>query len=180
MNSPVQATTIWRGLGGACVGGLSVVILFGVVWAACNFQALFSPDAFDRHDEFARAAYQAELARAAHGVEQGLLFWAAVGASTGFASCYPAPRINLVWAFIAVFLATAVAVGPIMLFLERVGLEMRVSKGNQPDLLLSEAITFVLSPVLASVALVVVRLLSAMRDVPNQAMEQNRDGVQRS
>ncbi len=180
MNSPVQATTIWRGLVGACAGGLSVVILYGVVWAACHFQVLFSPDAFDRQDEFARAVYRAELARAAYGVKGTLLLWAAVGAATGFASCYPAPRINLVWAFVAVFLGTLAGVGPIRLFLERVGLEMRESKSNQPDLLLSEAITFVLSPVLASVALVIVRQLLAMRDVPNQALQQNRDDVQRS
>ncbi len=131
-----------------------MVALFGAAWAVYNVRILLAPDSFDR---------QYELRLALNGIERALLFCASLGASAGFASCYPVPRVKFAWSLVAVFLGSLAAIVPMMWLLESVGLEMRARKAAQPNLLVSEIVTYIASPVIAAVAMAVFRRIRASR-----------------
>jgi LytS/YehU family sensor histidine kinase len=71
------------------------------------------------------------------------------------------PRVKFAWSLLAVFVGSLATIVPIMWLLESVGLEMRAMKRAQPNLLLSEIVTYIASPVIAAVAIAVLRRVLA-------------------
>lgn len=154
MNPSVPSSRLWRTLGVTLAGSLLGLSLCGAVWAVYNSRIILVPDSFDR---------QYQLRLALNGIEHAILICASLGASAGFASCCPMPRVKFAWSLLAVFVGSLATIVPIMWLLESVGLEMRAMKRAQPNLLLSEIVTYIAAPAIAAVAIAVLRRVLALQ-----------------